>query len=458
MNLTRILAENMVNTKYEALPMEVIEKTKRQILDILGVMIPPSALDKGCIALEEIAREGGGTPESTYIGFGGKGPCWMAAFINGALCHPLDFDETIDGSPNHPMSHVFPAALAIAEKVGNVSGREFITAAALGIDFNVRLSAAPKGSLLEDYPWLSMTVFGVFSATAVAGRILGLTAEEMVNALGIALDRASGMLESITAPESEIRALRDGFGNREGVFAALMAKKGISACIDGIERLYKVFYRNNHDPSSLTSNLGREFMGLKVSFKGWPSARPTHTYIRAALNILKEYDLDPDKIEEILLTVGKYGRDMFFTPLEEKQRPRFGTNAKFSLPFVMGVVFAKKRVTIEHFFPENLGDPKVLEVAEKVKYKFDPQFPKGLYGPSVVEVRMKGGESFSKKEDIPYGHPENPMSNAELIAKFRDLARYGKKPLSDEKISHLMKRILELETVNNIKEIVQMFE
>ena len=87
MEYTKKIAENIVNTKYEDLPSEVVEKTKRHILDILGVMLPSSKLDKNCKALEEIAREGGGKEESTLIGFGGKVPCWMAAFVNGSLCY-----------------------------------------------------------------------------------------------------------------------------------------------------------------------------------------------------------------------------------------------------------------------------------------------------------------------------------------------------------------------------------
>ena len=96
MEYTKKIAENIINTRYEDLPVEVIEKIKRHILDILGVMLPSSKLEKGCQALAELAKEGGGKEESTLIGFGGKVPCWMAAFVNGSLCHPIDYDDTVD--------------------------------------------------------------------------------------------------------------------------------------------------------------------------------------------------------------------------------------------------------------------------------------------------------------------------------------------------------------------------
>ena len=457
MEITKRLADYIANTKYESLPPEVVRSTKRHILDILGVMLPSSTLEKGCIALEEIAREGGGKTESTLIGFGGKVPCWMAAFVNGSLCHTLDYDDTIDEFPNHPSAHTFPAALAVAEKIGNVSGKEFITAIALSLDLNVRLAASPKGSLLEDYPWFAISVFGLFAATAAASKLLLLTDEEIVNAFGIAIDRVSGITESVMSPGSEIRAIGNGFANREGVFAALMAKKGIIAYRDPIEILYRIFYKNNYNSSMLSTKLGTEFWGLKVGLKAWPCCRVTHTYVRAALDIAIENDVDPDKIEEVLLTVGRFGRDVLFSPLEAQRRPELSINAKMSLPFVMGVVFAKRRVAINDFFPENLRDSKVLGVANKVKYRFDPKLSDGAIGAGVVQVSMQGGESFLKREDIPYGHPKNPMSDEELVAKFNNCARYAKKALSEEEVTKLVEYILNLEKVKNMTEITKAF-
>lgn len=456
MKVTRALAENAVNTTYEHLPREVVRATKRHILDTLGVMLPPSTLEKGCAALHEFAREAGGKEESTLIGFGGKAPCWMAAFVNGSLCHPMDYDDTIDEFVNHPTAHTFPAAFAIAEKVGNVSGKEFVTAVALGIDLSVRLSASPKGSLVENYPWFPTTIFGIFSATVAAGKILGLTRDETVNALGIALDRASGIRKSIVSPDSDIRAIRDGYNNREGVFAAIMAQKGITAHKDAIETFYEVFFNNSYDTLPLTGNLGKEFWGLKVGLKSWPCCRITHSYVKAGLDLAKEYNIDPSRIEEVLLTVGSFGRDNFFTNLEEKQRPKQSITAKISLPFVLGVALTKKRVIIEDFFPENLGDKNVLEIAKKVKQgKFDPQLCKGAISGAEVAVRMLGGESYSKKVHHPYGHPSSPMSDEELKEKFKDCARYTKKPLSEEKVNHLIEKTLNLEKVRNIDELTQ---
>jgi 2-methylcitrate dehydratase PrpD len=340
--------------------------------------------------------------------------------------------------------------------VGNISGREFLTAVALAIDLNVRLSAAPTGRVGEDYPWFSVPIFGIFSASAAAGKLLGLNVEEMINGFGISVDRVFGITESLNSTDSEMRAIRDGFGNREGVLAALMVKKGITACRNSIEILYKVFYENDYDPDLLVSNLGKEFWGLKVGLKAWPCCRVAHSYVRAALDIAAEHNVTPEEIDEILLTVGKFGRDFLFTPIEIKQRPKASIQAKLSLPFIMGVVFSKRRVIIEDFLPENLGDPQVLDIAKRTNYQFDRQFLKDAIGAGVVEVRTRDGNSIIKKEDIPYGNPKNPMSDEELIAKFKECARYSKKPMDESKVDLLVSKILELENVENMNEISEL--
>jgi len=255
-----------------------------------------------------------------------------------------------------------------------------------------------------------------------------------------------------------MRAIRDGFGNREGVLAALMVNKGIRACKNGIEILYKVFYNNDYDPSILTSKLGKEFWGLKVGLKAWPCCRVAHTYVKAALDIAGEYNIEPDDIKDIMLTVGKFGRDFLCTPLEVKQKPRLSIQAKLSLPFIMGVVFAKRRVIIEDFLPEQLGDQTVLGIAGKTRYKYDAKLSKDAIGPGIVEVNMKNGRSIERREDIPYGNPKNPMSDKELVKKFKECVRYGEKPLDNNRSDQLVERILSLDSVENMKEISEILE
>ncbi|MDE0062330.1 MAG: MmgE/PrpD family protein, partial [Gammaproteobacteria bacterium] len=233
MQLTETIARSIAATDYDSIPPAVRDKTKLSILDTLGVMVPPSSLDQTCERLAEIVSEESGPGQSTLIGLGKKASAVMAAYLNGSFAHVLDYDDTIDELGHHPSSQTVPAALAVAERMGDASGKELITAVAVGSDLGARLSSSPTGKLGVDHRWFPISNFGVFSATAAAGKMLRLDEAQLVNALGLALHRCHGQLDAIAAPESELRAIRDGFINKEGVLCALLAGSGVKACRNG---------------------------------------------------------------------------------------------------------------------------------------------------------------------------------------------------------------------------------
>jgi 2-methylcitrate dehydratase PrpD len=454
MTLSELLAKNIIKTQYENLPEDSIKATKRSILDTIGVMLPPTTQERACIKIAEISKEIGGKEESTLLGFGGKVPCWAAAWVNGSLTHALDYDDTTDDPIHHPTAYTLPAALAVAEKIGNVSGKDFITAVALGNDLSVRLASGPMGNLMDDYQWFPITMFGAFSAAAAPGKLLNFSEEEMLNTLGITLSRVFGITEVIFAPGSEIRAIRDGFSNREGVLSALMAGKGISANKDPVESLYKFFYRNEYDPEIVTSNLGKRFRGAEASLKPWPACRGTHSSVQAAIGIYNKYDIDPDQIEDIVLTVDEYRRNNLCEPLEAQRNPKLSINAKSSIPFSVATALAKGRIVISDYFPENLTDPQVLMISNKVRYNFDPGF--GMLAPAFVEIKTKDGKIFSERIETIYGSPQNPLEEEDIVSKFKDCAQYSRKPLSVEAVEELIEVMLNLEECTDIKKITDL--
>ena len=452
MEVTEALAENIARIGFEDLPSEAVEASKRSILDTLGVMLAATTLERACRALEQMIRKIDSGGECTLWGFGGRASPLSASFLNGSLTHALDYDDTFDDAPTHPSGSALPAALAAAE-LRRVGGKELIAALALANDLNIRLSKAPQGSLLLDYPWFPICFFGIFSATAASGKILGLSAEEMISAFGIALERVYGLTPSITSPESELRAVRDAFTNREGLTAALMAAEGIRAAGGAVERMYEIFYGGRWDREAVLSGLGREFLGTKVSFKPWPSCRITHPFIKACFDIAQDVR-DPADLEEIILRGGEAGLKLF-EPEEERKSPKLGIAAKFSLPYIVGLVFAKGKVELEDFLPQNLQDPEVLEIARKTKY--EAIFPGGAFVPVEVEARTRGGKRIRRRVERIPGSPESPLSDEELFTKFRDCARYSKRPLSRDKIEELLQKLRSLELVEDIREITGYF-
>lgn len=455
MNESLTLAKNITEIKYDEIPSHVVGITKKSFLDTLGVILAAGTLGEGCQAFVDLARASGGTKESTIIGFESKVPAFMAAFANGSMAHALDFEDAHDGALVHPNAATIPAALAIAESNGNVSGKEFVTAIVLGSDMVCRLGLALNEDLLK-YGWYMPPILGAFGATAAVCKLLHLSAQQILDAFSLTLCQATCSAELTQSTNSVVRSIRDAFSAKAGVISALLAQKGVTGFnqpIEGEAGFFKMYARGNYDPTKLTKQLGRTFEGANVSFKPWPSCRGTHSYIDAVLQILDARKLKPNDIEGIKVVVSPVNK-MLCEPLERKQNPATAIDAKFSLPFVVATALHYGKVTLAHFTPEALSDQNVLEVARKVTYEVDPLLTLKEAMQGFLQVNTKN-ETLSKKLEFAYGHPENPMSRDGLVAKFMDCAGHSVKKISREKLNRVTELILNLEHVENISEITE---
>src|SRR5579863_669837 len=167
-DFTLMMAEFASNATYESLPLNVVEISKRVLLDTIGVMLAASTLEAGVLPIIKLVKEGGGNEESSIIAFGGKVPCWNAAFANGALSHALDYSTT-DSRGVAPGGATVPAALAMGERIPHTSGKQLITAIAVGNEVLMRIGAAIHGNPMG-FGWLSPMLLGVFGAAVTAGK------------------------------------------------------------------------------------------------------------------------------------------------------------------------------------------------------------------------------------------------------------------------------------------------
>ena len=232
-------------------------------------MLAASTLEPACREMVEPAKESGGAEESTMIGFGGKVPCWMATFANGSMCHAMDYDDFHEAAGTHPTAASLPAALAMSERTGALSGKGLIVAVCVGNDLASRLGLALTQTFAED-GWQRPCVFGVFGAATAAGKILELNKDQMVGALAIAFTQASGTMEAAYGSGTNIRAIRDAFIAKTGILSALMARRGITgftSCFEGRAGLFPVYFRTNYRRERVLANLGESFEGVNVSFK-----------------------------------------------------------------------------------------------------------------------------------------------------------------------------------------------
>ena len=448
------LASFASDIKYDTLPQAVIEHSKMILLDTIGVMLGATTLEKTGEAVVTLVKEGGGRAESTIIGFGGKVPCWMAAFANGTLSHALDYTSSDDHSVA-PGGVTVPCALAMAERIPGTNGKQLIKAIGVGNEVLMRIGGAITRNPMG-FGWVSPMLLGVFGSAIAAGSIAGLNDKEMADAIGIALHQAAGTWEMAEDPASTFRAIRNSFVNKTGVLAALMAQNGISAAkspLEGKHGLYHQYFQGHYDRSLLLDGLGNEFRCLNISFKPYPSCRATHTFIDATLKLVQQYNLAPEDISEVRLTVGDMGSKLCF-PREQKIQPQTSIEAKFSLPYTVAMTIARRKVTLTDFTSSAIRDPQILNIAQRVHCQAR-EFSAPL-DPGIVEVTVKDGRVFHEEVETPYGSPKNPISRQDLIEKFRDCANYSVKPLGRSDIDATIAYIDNLEQETDLSKLMRL--
>jgi 2-methylcitrate dehydratase PrpD len=463
MDAAYALAKNMVAVKFSDLPADVIDHTKKQVLDILGVALGGSS-KPGIKELAEIITDWGGKPESTIFCFGKKVPAPNAAQVNAAMAHALDYDDTGDG-PTHQSVITVPTALAMAERRGKISGKEFITAVALGADMMGRLGqafrAGKKSASVAGHPgagWHLTALYGYFAAAGIAGRLLGLDAEKMVDALGIAYHQSSGNGQCVTEGALTKR-MGPGFAARGGIVAALMAQKGITGAHESLEGevgLFNLYHKGEYDPKPLTANLGKSFMGINALMKPYPCCKGTHAYVDLASAMYKVHQIKPEDIQEI--TVFNEDDKMFLLhPPEKRSRPENPVDSQFSIPWAVAAVFARGKAGIGEFTEEAIKSADILELSRKVKVAVDKNVgeKKGLI-PAKITITTKQGQTITDQLDSGAGDSEKPLPFADYERKFRDCAAYAIKPRTPKQIEKIIGLVKDLEQVNDITELVKL--
>jgi 2-methylcitrate dehydratase PrpD len=453
-DLSQDLASFAAATRYRDLPPAAVEAAKKSVLDTLGVILAASGMEPAVRPLIDLVRENGGKHESTILGFGGRVPSAAAAFANGALAHGLDFDSQTPWGA-HPDSSVVPTVLALAELKGDVSGEDLITAVAVGQEIFIRL----RCNVGWNMDWNLSTVVGCFSATAAGGSIMKLEASQIAHALGIASMQSSGTMEQIFGVGSDLRGMYAGFTSQASVTAVLLAQRGMTGIrnlFEGEAGLFNVYFKGEFNRNKILENLGTEFLSGGMLYKYWPAVGNAHTYIHAAIELMKENDVDLQEVEEVRVYVGDFQQRMC-SPLSLRQAPETLVDAKFSLPFLVALSLAKGQLKIADFTIDALKDPTVLALARKVvpipdsSFNWTSKLPDGK-----VEVVTRTGQIISRLGNAVPGTSERPMSWDELSQKFTECALATAKPLVPEHLNEAAALIRKLEECKDVATLVNL--
>lgn len=441
--------------EYEAIPESLTKTSKLFMLDLIGCIIKGKHVTSSEIMTKVIIGLGG-QPQSTVIGYNNKTAAPLAALINGTAGHALDMDDDHREGTLHASVVVFPAVLAAAETVG-AAGKDVITSYALGTELMIRLGESFLGqSYYQGFHPTGTT--GVFGAALGVGKIFGLSPDKLAIAQGIAGSQSSGLLEW-KKNGSWTKRFQAGHAARGGVVSALLAREGYTGpdtIYEGNDGFVKAFsYKDQYDINKVIDNFGVKWELADNSIKPHACCRFACPIVDAGLDISKNYKFKPEDIEDVLVKCNKWMITILTQPEERKYNPETVVDTQFSLPYAAAVSLVKKRASADEFTEEAIKDPTVYEVMQKVRYEFDPEAEK-VYPqkyPSTVIVTLKDGRKIKSYIEYPKGDPENPVTEQEIIDKFRVLASSN---FESKKVEKIIETVLNLEQLDNINYLTKL--
>jgi 2-methylcitrate dehydratase PrpD len=350
----------------------------------------------------------------------------------------------------HPTASTFVTALAAAEETKGVSGRDLILAVALGSDLTCRVSRAIVGA--HGHPWYRAPVVGMFGATAAAAKIFGASADQHVQAFGLALPQIGGTYASLHHSGSSVRSIRDGLAYRNGLLAAQMAMRGIKGdpqVFEGKFGFYQAYYKGAYSRDRLLDGLGQDYEAPRVSLKPWPSARHLHTTMTAVLEIMSKNTLSFGHVAEVTFDVGRFNTTRCEPVTPELQGNHIDLLG--NLPFSVAAAIRHGDVPMQVYLDAVLIDDVVKRALPLVKWRYNPeQDGDWRFEPGRVELRTLDGRTYHALCKTALGHPDNPMSEDQRREKFMRCVAIAARPLSPAQAGRVIAAVDELDRCDDI--------
>lgn len=411
---------------FKDIPSELRFRLKDDILDTLGNMLAGRA-DPLVENLLLVLNEMGGAAEASALLADRKYSAGDAAFLNASMAFALDYDDMHEPARLHFGCSAVPTMLAVAQWLGNVSGEEAITALAVALEIGARLGK----HMIRRNPsqvmggWDYAALHGCLISAIVAAKLMKLTEEQILNAMGIAFHQCAGT--SISAMDNaHTKILGPGFAARSGIFAARLASAGVTGAknlFTATEISMAFQYHNGFDEAHLTTDLGKRWDALELGFKAYPCCRLIHRHIDAAMKIAKNPAFRLEETSSIQITSCPMVAEMA-SPTQKNCNPHTRIAAQFSIPWTVACALVHKKVAIDEFSEQAFSDQHVLTLANKITAEIDPALT-DLDDPARITVVTQDGRIFTAYTGKPLGSHENPISHDALLEKFYDCAAHS---------------------------------
>ncbi len=446
---TELISSYAVSLDYSDLPPATVKETKRRIIDSLGCAMGGFHSEPARIA-RRLASTTSSTFASRVLVSGDRTSPEMAAFANTVMVRYLDYNDTfVSPGAGHP-SDMLPAILAVADPC-HASGKAVITATVLAYELYCRFAGQVSS---REKGW-DQGVFSVIGSACAAAKILGLSEKQTAHAVSLAIVPNLPLNQTRVGELSMWKGCATAAATRNGLFAALLAREGMEGPYEPFEGRYGLW-------EQVTGTVRLEPLGggetpfkiNETSMKYFPSQIHTQVPIAIALELRNKINIE--EIESINIeTYGIALRNAAGEP--EKWDPKTRETADHSLPYVIAVALQDGAITASSFTPERIGDPGLRPLMQKVSVKEDPAFTRQYPEAQVAQVELvtKSGERVVERASYPKGHCKNPLSEAEIEAKFHSLAQTVLKPEQSRRAFEVLGK---LEEVDDMAQVLELFQ
>jgi 2-methylcitrate dehydratase PrpD len=438
------------------IPREVLDRAAHLVLDGLGCALIGAQLPWSRTAVGAVLQLEGEGPVPV-IGWGRTTGGPAAAVLNGTFIQGFELDDYYAPAPLHSTSLVIPALLSTAYLTGPVSGARFLRAAVAGFETGTRVGLALHGAEMLARGWHSGSVFGTHAAAAASGTLLGLSAAQFEDALGLAATQSAGLMAA--QYEAMSKRMHHGFAARNGYYAAGLANAGYTGIKRVFERPYGGFlstFGEGHDPdlTQIAKELGQTWNTGGITVKIHAAMGGLHPAIDAVLALAAEHAPAAEDVEKILIeaptAIYHHG---WWTP----ERPLTTIGAQMNLGYAAAVALLDGHVRPEQFTPERLAADDVWRLIERtevreVNEQQDPDWTQPGYNTRVT-LTLRGGKAVTRALNQPHGGPDDPLTNAEIRDKYRALTA---RVVDAERAEQIERTVLDLENQPTLNHLISL--
>ena len=442
--VTQVLAQFAATLKYDDIPERARAYTKLLLLDTLACALAGHQGEE-THQVAALASALAQSKEASVIG-GDHLSLAGATMLNGFLVTAVTMCDIHRSTLTHITPEVMPPALAIAERDG-LSGRDLLVALAVGCEITTRVGLGLDFPEARKRGWHGPGVIGPFGAAAAVGRLLGIDAETMARAFGLAGSQSAGTFAAWGTPTVKFHQCR---GALSGLMAALLAQQDFVATREFLTAsdggLYNT-YTSGGKPAAAVAELGKRWELEQIALRAWPSASTITGFVTAMFDLVEQHKPAFDKVKKLHVAMSKTAVDMH--GIFPRYKAKF--EALLSTHYVAAAILHDRELSLAQFEPARYDDPQLRRcAAEQVEVKIDPQ----LSGVQArVEAEMADGSTITVRCEHPRGSPENPLTLAQVENKFRT---YAAARLPAARVEEVVDAVVHLEKLASVRTLMEM--